>query len=126
MMIPESTRRGRQAYPRERARMTIVNRGRYFYYFGSVGATEAISEWPFGALIAWETDSNGRPHTMHLKPALDGGGRRLRKYNGDRPYLSIPTSAIGLAVGPRSQFVEEIEISPNAILVRLPFEFRPR
>src|SRR5215831_17145003 len=126
MMIPQPTRR--RQYPRDVARMTIVERGCYLYYFGSVGATKAISEWPYGALIAWETDNKGRPHTLHLTPAPDdcGVGRRLRKYNGDRPYLSIPTSAVGLAVGLRSQFVEEIEISPNAILIRLPlFEFRP-
>jgi hypothetical protein len=108
--------------------MKVSRDGRRVYYFPSRAAMEIISEWDDGAIVAeWEVDDcTGQPTSIHFSPSLDDSGWRITQHNGGRPFFSISTSEVGIALGDHSQVAEETEISRNVISVRLLFEFRPR
>jgi hypothetical protein len=119
---------GRNGYSRDQARMGVIKGDKtYLYYYPSAAAVEVAAEWDDGAAVSWELDDyTSRPIALHLTPALDGLGLKLRAQNGGRPFFSVPTSAVGRVVYARPQAVEEVEVSPSLITVRVPFEFEPR
>ena len=116
--------RGRQPFPRDRARMLVVNGGRQLIYLPSTTAAEIMSEWDHGATVDWEVDDySGCPHTVHFMPATNGASFKL-KHDGHRHWLSLPTSSVGKAVPRRAQAVEELDVLPSIISVRVPFKFQ--
>jgi hypothetical protein len=104
--------------------MLVVGGGSRLIYLPSTAAAEIMSGWDRGATVDWEVDDySGQPHTVHLMPATNGAGFKL-KHNGYRYWLSMSTSSVGKAVPRRAQAVNELDVLPSIISVRVPFEFQ--
>jgi hypothetical protein len=120
-----AARHGRRPYPRDRARMLVLGGGRRLVYLPSARAAEIMSAWSGGAAISWEVDDySGKPHSIHFMPASDGNGGYKLKLNGGRPWIGIPTTAVGAAVPEPAKEAEEIDVLPSIVSVKLPFEFQ--
>jgi hypothetical protein len=121
--------------------MNVIEGGCYLEYYPSAAAMSVISTWKSGAIIRWEVDpETQKPRTVHLVPAtaanktnpiVDGWQRlapvrsyKLKAYGHQRPHLSVPTREVGAAVRSSPRAVEEVEVSPSIISVRVPFAFR--
>jgi hypothetical protein len=103
--------------------MRVTKDGKYIFYHPSAEAANIIDSWPGGAVLDWDVDDEDRhPRAIRLTPATPGNGLSVRKYY-DRPFISLPTSAVGVARYRRPVDVEE-SVSPCEIVVGIQFEFR--
>lgn len=109
--------------PPDVAKMGITNRGWRLAYHPSSRAREQLTAWEHGSVAEFVVDDATRqPTALRLKPAASGE-RGFWVYDGQRPYLSIPTRAVGMVVQGKPQPAEEVEVSPSLIEVRIPFAF---
>jgi hypothetical protein len=97
----------------------------YLDYHPGPAAAEVLMEWK-RALVEFEVDGETRkPRALRLTQALAGQFAYKVRLHGSRrrPWLSIPTFAVGWAPASDPQAVEET-VSANEIVVGIPFEFR--
>jgi hypothetical protein len=105
--------------------MLVAAGGKKIIYLPSSAAAAVMAEWSRGATVSWETDDDtGKPHTIHFTPANDGERGYTLKLNGGRPWIDIPTYAVGAAVPERAKEAEEIDVLASIVSVKLPFEFQ--
>jgi hypothetical protein len=101
--------------------MSVVARGKYNHYYPSASVEAIIRAWPHGVAIEFEVDDDTRRVTVYLSPASDGQGIKLRSRETQRPFLPIPTRAIGTLQGGQKVIIEEVVISDREIAVNTPF-----
>jgi hypothetical protein len=115
----EGHRRGQ-----DRARMSVLEAGKYLYYYPSVDAQNILKQWQNGITLEWEIDDQTRqPQFAYLKPAINGGTVVLRNPDVGSPMVPLPTRRVGRAVKGPLQYVEET-FTQDEIAVRIPFAFR--
>jgi len=96
----------------------------YLDYHPGPAAAEVLMEWK-RVVVEFGLDESRKPRTVRLTQAQAGYfGYKVRLYGSQRrPWLSIPTFAVGYAPASDPRVVEET-VSENEIVVSLPFEFR--
>jgi hypothetical protein len=126
MRIRHTSRRrsdGGPPRPLDHAGMSLVSRGKYAHFYCSAATEKIIHPWLHGAAIEFDVDDEtGRPHTIYLTRASEGQGVKLRSRPNQRPFLPIPTRAVGALQSSASGqiTVEEIVISESEIAVKVP------
>lgn len=102
--------------------MSVLTSG-HLGYHSRPAAGEILREWK-RVLVEFDLDENHKPLTVHLTQAPSGRGYKVRLHDGERrPWIPIPTSAVGRAAPSDPQGVQET-ISANEITVTIPFGFR--
>lgn len=108
----------------DRARMSVLEAGKYLCYYPSVDALNVLRQWQNGILLEWEVDDQTRqPQFAYLKPAINGGTVVLRNPETGSPMIPLPTRRIGRVVKGPLQYVEET-FTQDEIAVRIPFSVR--
>src|SRR5262245_35223183 len=106
----------------EEAWMSVLASGHLGYHSGPA-AGEVLKEWK-RVLVDFDLDENHKPLAVRLTQAPAGQrGYKVRLHDGQRrPWLPIPTTAVGRAAASDPQVVQET-IFENEIVVGIPFEF---